>query len=100
MGTALAWLVTGFLAGVVCTVLWQKGRSQLKWYHVVLSLFGFLVGCLAVGYLVTSLIEDEPRAALIGTLILGLLSLIALGAVYRLWPKSEKPSAGKVAAKA
>jgi hypothetical protein len=85
--SGLFWFIEGVLAclAVVGIKLWTEDRGvPIPWWKWVVTALWFCLAGFTVALVGTSLGEGEPRAALMGGIIFGVLAVITGVAVWRI----------------
>lgn len=89
----LAGLLTG-IGGYKIYEFIKAKKLNLKWFHWVIGIIWYFMGIFIIAFIGTSMLEKQPQAAAMATLIFGGTFLIITVLLYRfVYRKTSKPSA-------
>jgi hypothetical protein len=92
--SGLFWFIEGVLACLAAAGIkvWMEDRGvPMPWWKWVLTVLWFCLAGFTVALVGTSLGEGEPRAALMGGIVFGVLTVIVGVAFWRLMGYSGSP---------
>jgi uncharacterized membrane protein len=78
------WFIIGIAVGLLLLWVVMSKKLSMKWYEWVIGLVGLALLLFTVLITTTSYAEDEPKAAQMFMLILGLPSLVLMVLAWQL----------------
>jgi hypothetical protein len=91
----LFFLLGGMTVILIGGLVYLVKKYPFRWYATLLAVIGILIFLFGIAWCVSSILEGEPRAAGMGLLIFGLLSLLCLGFTRRFVVKNLKPTSAR-----